>query len=376
MIMPKRTKITDKHMPQLSHPTMEDELLWLSDSTKERLLANKIINWLIRLFHLKDTPASALFVAFITSILFLTVKVVISKYGYGSEPQYLLGSILASFLISFSLVAVKILHDIILPPNARKMLYLIENNGVPLLKEWFVSFLSIRKQLVFSVLISILAVLTIYFVDIHTTAEFDIGDYILGTLAMFCVSQGGYCGLLIPTIAKPLSKGGLKLFWLNPSDSEPIKIASWGFRLLTLADGFFVTTCIISLYWFRPWESMLVSTISGIWLIVGVIAVSYSFFYPHYYLDTAIKSEKKKQLEIIKTILDDFYNRIDELEEKDFKKLNEYIQIYERLSKSKSSSIDTSALQSYMTSIIIPTISFLTGLVDVNSILRSIFKLP
>lgn len=374
--MSRPSKVTNPKKSQLDPSTMEAELLWLSDSTRERLLANKVINSLIRFFHFADSPASALLVALIVSLLFLGIKVLISRYVYHTEPQYLSGSILASFLISFSLAAVKILHDIILPPNARKMLHLIDGNGIPLLKQWFISFLSLRKQLSFSLSIGVLALLTIYFVDVQTTAEFDVGDYFLGALAMFCVSHGGYCGLLIPTIAKPLSKGGLRLFWLNPSDSEPIKIASWAFRLLTLADGFFVTSCIIALYWFRPWESMLVVGISGAWLIVGVIAVSYSFFYPHFFLDSAIKAEKKKQLEAVKKILDDYYQRIDKLVEKDFRKLNEYILLYERISKTRESSINVSAFQNYLTSIAIPILSFLTGLVDLSSIFRSIFSFP
>ncbi|MBL7935228.1 MAG: hypothetical protein JNM51_05400 [Bacteroidia bacterium] len=374
--MPKRIKVMRSKKLHSEPLSVEAELLWLSESAKDRLLANKIFNWLIRFFHLKDTPTSVLFIAFIVSLLFLSVKLLISKYFYNSEPQYLLGSILASFLISFSFAAVKILHDIILPPNAGKMLYLIEKKGIPLLKEWFTSFLSLRNQLSFSIFIGILAIITIYFVDSHTTAKFDFGDYILGSLAMFGVSHGGYCGLLIPTIAKPLSKGGLKLFWINPSDSEAIKIASWGFRLLTLADGFFVTACIVALYWFRPWESILVASISGIWLIVGVISVSYSFFYPHYYLNLAIRNQKEKQVEAIRKILDVYYDRIHILVEKDFKKLNEYILIYERLLKTRESSINTPALQNYFTSIVIPTLSFLTGLIDLNAIFKTIFKLP
>lgn len=254
------------------------------------------------------------------------------------------------------------------------MLALIHEDGIPLLRKWFISYLSLPKQIIFSSAIGVLALITLYFVDIYTTAGFDAGDYFLGSLAMFCVSHGGYSGLLIPTIAKPLSKGGLKLFWLNPADSEPIRIASWGFRLLTLADGFFVTACIISLYWLRPWESMLVATISGVWLIIGIIAVSYSFFYPHYHLNKAITLEKKKQLEIIKAILDDYYLRIKELKEDEFKRLNEYIQIYERLSTTRDSSIDTSAFRSYMTSVVIPTVSFFTGLIDFQPIIQSLIK--
>ena len=369
-----RPKLTQRNKSKAELSPMEAELLWLSDSTRERLLANKVINRLLKLFHLKDTPVSVLFLALVISSLFLIIKVAISKVFYNIEPQYPLGSILASFLISFSFAAIKILHDIILPPNAREMLGLIHEDGIPLLRKWFISFLSFPKQIIFSSAIGILAIITLYFVDTLTTANFDVGDYLLGSLAMFCVSHGGYCGLLIPTIARPLSKGGLKLFWLNPADSEPIKIASWGLRLLTLADGFFVTACIVSLYWFQPWESTLVATISGIWLIVGVIAVSYSFFYPHYYLNKAITSEKKKQLEIMKAILDDYHLRIKELDEDDFKKLNEYIQIYERLSKTRDSSIDTSAFRSYLTSVVLPTISFFTGLIDFQPIIQSLIK--
>jgi hypothetical protein len=285
------TQATPSH---LDLSAVEAELLWLSDSAKEKLLANKIYNALIRLFRLDDNPLSVLFLAVTISALLLLLKAAISTFFYAAPFLFPLGSVLASFLISFSLAAVKILHDVILPPNAKKMLGFIDQAAVQPLRRWFDSFLSYPRQILFSTLIGVLALVTLYYVDRLTTADFDITDYVLGALAIFCVGHGGYCGLAIPTIVKPLCHGEMKLFWLNPAASEPIKIASWGFRLLSMADAVFVALCMTSLYWFKPWESNLVAAISAIWLAVGLLSVSYTFFYPHYYLDQAIERNKKK----------------------------------------------------------------------------------
>ncbi len=367
--MKKVASITKK---QNEKDSLARELLYLSDSTRHRLIANKVMNGLIRFLHLGDSPRSTLLVAWgISSLLFLA-KVLFARLIYNSLPLYTLGSLLACVLISFSLAAVKILHDIILPAGAEKMLSLIDERGVLLLGEWFASFLSIRKQISFSLVWGLLAAASLWLVEHFTTASFDMADYILGSLAIACVAHGGYCGLLIPTIAKPLSKSGMKMFWLNPADSEGIKIASRGFRMLSMADAAFVTLCIVSLYWFKPWESMAVALISGIWLILGLLAVSYSFFYPHYYLNLAIKSEKERQLELIKNTISSYRSRIHESDESNFRNLSYYIELYERLLKVRESALDFSAFQGFITSLAVPTLSFLIGLLDLSSLVKTL----
>ena len=98
---------------------LEKELIALIDSTKDRLLANMIINGGIRILHLKDTVGAALVVASILSTLIYLTRILFSRVFSQSPLPLSLASALASSIIAFSLGAVKILHDNVLPPNAK-----------------------------------------------------------------------------------------------------------------------------------------------------------------------------------------------------------------------------------------------------------------
>jgi hypothetical protein len=69
-----------------------------------------------------------------------------------------------------------------------------------------------------------------------------------------------------------------------------------------------------------------------------------------------------------------YYLRIDRLRESEFRKLEEYIALYEKLSKSRNSSIDMPAAQSYVVSVVIPSLSFVMGMIDLKTILPPVFS--
>jgi hypothetical protein len=352
---------------------LEKELLQLSEATRSKLLANVIINKGIKVFGFKDGVFSALLVAGLIFILIFLFEFMVSKEFYLKNIEFLWASGLASFLASFSLATIKILHDIILPPNAKRMMGYLNVNGIVAFRNWFQSYLSIKKQTFFSLFFGIGALITVYIVGFISFTKFDVGDYILAFLSAFSISHGGYSALLIPTLSKVISKEGIKMFAMDPANSPGIKIASWGFSLLSLADSFFVTLCIIAMYWLKPWESTKIATISGIWLIIGLLAVMYSFLYPHYYLGMAIKKEKENQLEKIQNTIASYYIKSYSLDEGDFKILAENLKIYDRILSTRESAIDTRALKNFVSSLALPSLSFITGLIDFGTILNSLF---
>ena len=358
---------------------LEEELITLIDSAKSRLLANIAINSGIRVFHLKDTVGAGIVVATVLMVLICVARILFALVFSGSGPPFPLASALAGFITAFSLGAVKILHDNILPPNAKNIASLpLDENGFAALRDWFQSFFSLPKQLAFSFSFGMLSVLTVSVIERNTSASFQVIDYVLAFLAIFSVGQGGYCGIFIPTLAQAATKERMRLFWLNPAESYGVRMASLAFGKLVVVDALFVSFCMIALYWFKPWESSLAALVSGAWLVTGWTAVSFAFLYPHYYLSRAIKAEKERQLANLQTTITQYQACLKEPSEGDFKKLSEFIALYDRLTKVRETSIDTQALRNFITSLVIPTMSFLGGLIDLGSFvdLRTLLSLP
>ena len=126
------------------------------------------------------------------------------------------------------------------------------------------------------------------------------------------------------------------------------------------------------MYWFKPWESPTALLISAIWLIIGLLFLTYSFLYPHYYLGKVVKNERTTQLIKIQKIISEYETRIFKLTDDDFKNLREYSVIYKQISKSKESSIDTNAIIGFVSTLIFPTLSFLGGIFNLKQLVAKL----
>ena len=125
---------------------------------------------------------------------------------------------------------------------------------------------------------------------------------------------------------------------------------------------------MVALYWFKPWESPAAALVSGVWLLAGWMAVSYSFLFPHFYISKAIRAEKYRQMAELQKILASYQARLEKLSEDELKKLSELISLYDRLAAARETSLDIQALSSFFTSLVLPTLSFLGGLVDIKKL--------
>lgn len=360
-----------RSLSNCSRSDLEKNLMTLIESTRTRLLANWIVNSGIRVLHTKDSVGAVLIVSTILSVLIYLVTALVGKVSNPSFPLFTPLSALMSFVAGFSFGIVKILHDNILPPNAKNLVSLaLDEKGLIAIRDWFQLFLSLPTQLVTSLSLSTLMVLTLIVIERNTSARFGVGGYVLMFFAIFAIGHGAYCAVLIPTLAKAASKERMRLFWLNPADSPGVEMASSAFAKLSMADALVVTLCIVAMYWFRPWESPLAALVSGIWLVIGLAAVSYSFLYPHYYLSKAIRAEKRRQIALVQDVITSYRERIEQLSEDDFKKLSKLIKLYDRLVSARETAIKMEAFRSFLTSLAIPALSFFGGLINLGSLLH------
>jgi hypothetical protein len=362
---------TETSLASGSRTDLEQDLTTLIDSTGVRLLANIVINSGIRILHLKDTVGATLAVTTILSVLIYLATTLLGRVFDRSAPLLIFPSAVASFITALSFGIIKTLHDNILPPNAKNLVSLaLDEKGLVLLRDWFRSFLSLPKQLITSLLLGGLSVPSSLMIARNTSVSLDVGAYVLIFFCMFSVGHGFYCAVLIPTLAKAGSTERMRLFWLSPADSPGIKMASLAFAKLSVADAAVVTICIIMMYWFRPWESPIAALISGIWLLLGLTAVSYSFLYPHYHLSKAIKAEKNRQMAGLQGIITSYRKHLENLGEDDFEKLSELVKLYEQLAAARETAIDMRALRRFLTSLVIPTLSFFGGLFDLDTLIN------
>jgi uncharacterized membrane protein YGL010W len=366
-----REPLLAKAIDDRSPSDLENNLKTLIRSTKDRLIANILINTPIRLFHLKDGVASALLVTLLWAISIYLIAAALNKVVNTSAGVFTPLAALASIIAAASLGVVKILHDEILPPNLDNLVaWPYDESGLAALHNWFESLLSMKKQLLTSCLLAVFAVVTLNIVERNTSAKFEIGTYLSVFSAMFSVGHGLYCAVKIPTLAKAATKQRMNLYWLDPANTPILKIASSAFAKLSIADGAIATLCIVALYWFRPWESLLVATISAFWLVAGLVAVTYSFVYPYHYITRGIKDDKRRQMSHLQSIIAPFRSRLDQLNEHDYKKLDELLKLYDRIATAKDSTLDIPALSRFFTSLVVPTLSFVIGLIDWKKLLN------
>jgi hypothetical protein len=72
----------------------------------------------------------------------------------------------------------------------------------------------------------------------------------------------------------------------------------------------------------------------------------------------------------LQAVITSFRSRLDELNEDDCRRLDELLKLYDRIAAAKESTVDLSALGRLFTSLLVPTLSFFSGLIDWNSLLN------
>jgi len=124
-----------------------------------------------------------------------------------------------------------------------------------------------------------------------------------------------------------------------------------------------------------PWNDRTTFWVAFCWLIFVWGVTTYTFVYPHYYIAKGIQLEKNHQCNRLDLIIKTYQAQIAELTTEQIEKMQKLIELREKISATKNSPLDLSKLTQYFTSLILPTTSFILGVIDIP-ILHKLLPLP
>jgi len=353
----------------------EAEVVSATLTASKQILSCVILNRIVRLLHMTNNALAAGIAALMLSavIFVLTWLVnVIARLPGSLVKNWPL--IIPALLTGIAFFVVKTLHDSILPPNRERAARLpAERDGLCALRDWFRGSFEVGRQVAFSFLAGFLAVLTARILSTgFPELQSNPGLYIGVFCGMFAIGNGGYCALVIPTLASAASNYRMNLFAYDPASTTAIRIASAGFGKLALANGIVATLVIALIFTFRPWQGQVTLWIAFAWLLAGWGAVTYSFIYPNYHLSKIISREKQMQLEKLEALIEPYHARLGELSEQELDRMQNMIELRDRIAKAKDTAVDLGAWRDYISSLVLPLASFVAGFIDFSSMMRNL----
>lgn len=378
----------------LHGPGIKQQLQGWIALTKSRLLCNAIVNLEIRILHSifskirvnifksdESLSSTVLATLFLAGFLY-ALTILIGKAWDHSIPVWNPAALCVSLLTAFSLSLVKRLHDNILPKDRNNFAseIIIDVNGedkaFESLRDWWQSFLRRRNQILFVVIVGLLAIAMLFW--LRGPMAIHLGSYFLIFCLGIAIGQGGYCAMIIPRLASVLRKTPMRLFWLSPADSPWVRDASSLFTKLSLANAFIGTCFMFGILWLRPWQSITTAGIAALCLLCTWVVVLYSFIYPHFQLGKALKLEKSERMRELQDVIDQ--QRASFIQgnasEEEAKKFVEMIKVYEQLASARSTAIDTQAIVRLSLSLAMPMLSFLAVLVNLGKLFSDFMKAP
>jgi hypothetical protein len=384
------------HAPISPELTVNEDLqLWITRS-KTRLLCNTVINTEIRVLRflfskihvgflkVDDTLVSTSIAMIFLAVILYALTIIIGKFGNPSISVWNPAALFVSLLSAFSLSLVKRLHDTILCHGGNNIAQQIilaspcEGKALEPLRDWWRSLLSRRRQVSFVLFVGIFGVTMLAFIGSYAQMEIHAGSYFLIFVCGVAIGQGGYCAIVIPTLAKVLRQMPMSMFWLYPADTPWVRKLSSIFTKLSIANALIGTFIMFGLLWLKPWKSMRTAGFAGMGLVFTWTVVLYSFIYPHFQLGKALKAEKTdRMLDLQGAIESQRKALLEENPSEDgIKKLNEMIKVYEQLASARASAIDTQAILRLFLSLGIPTLSFIAVLIELGRRLSDFMKDP
>ncbi len=200
-------------------------------------------------------------------------------------------------------------------------------------------------------------------VPIHSSS------YVATSLASFVLGDGAYLALLIPTIVRVASRYRFRLYSFAPSEAPFIRKAKLGFGVLTFAYAVIFSVILLELYQLHPSGSYITTQITIWCLLFGLTLISYSFLYPHYFLSRIIRREKWAVLDSLQAKIDQLYRENNPPDAKFASEIKALIELYSLIKDSSSNSLNFGVWRIYFSSLILPTISFLSGIVNWRGII-------
>jgi hypothetical protein len=193
-------------------------------------------------------------------------------------------------------------------------------------------------------------------------------SYIVTFVAGFILGNGAYFALTVPTIVRVFSKCRFHLYCFAPSDSPFIRKIKTSFGMMTIANAIIFSIGMMEIYLMGPFGSKTTMRVALCSLIFGLLIVSYSFLYPHYFLTRIVRREKWAVLEIMQAKINKLYSEHDIPDSKNATEIKALMELYDLAKQSSDSSLNFAVLRTYVSSLILPTASFIAGLINWNEI--------
>jgi len=355
--------------------TLEIEVVNATLTASNQILSCAVINRIINLLHLKNNASAAVIATLMLStLIFVFAWLMNALVGLPISLMSNWPLIIPALLAGLAFFIVKVLHDSILPPNRERIArFPADTDSLLAFRNWFKKGFRVRRQIAFSIFFAVFAVLTTRILSRDfPTLQTNLGLYVGVFCGIFAIGNGGYCAWIIPTLASTGSSCRMNLFPYNPASTTAIRIASAGFGKLALANGIVATLVILLIFAFRPWQGRMTLQIALIWLLVGWGVVTYSFAFPQYHLAKIISQEKHRQIERLEVLIEAYHNRLEDLSDKEIDKMQKLIDLRDRIFMSNDSAIDLGAWRDYISSIVLPLASFVTGVINIPEMIKDL----
>lgn len=191
-----------------------------------------------------------------------------------------------------------------------------------------------------------------------------LSSYIVAFISGFLIGNGAYFALIVPTIACVLSKCRFRLYCFAPSDAPFIRKVKSCFGMMTIANAIVFSVVMLEIYLLGPSGSKITMRLALACLIFGILVISYSFLYPHLFLSKIIRQEKWAVLDTLQARINRLYNSHDLPDSNTACEIKALMDLYSLAKLSPDSSLNVAVLRTYFSSLILPTVSFIAGLIN------------
>lgn len=373
--MAKRKTQTTKQLEELEE--LKTELMQTMTIASRNVIAYLIIEKFSRRLKLPNnflSPviASVIFSFFVWLLSWFVDRVFKVPISWSEVFQLLIPSIFAGFFVWI----IKIVEETIFISNFNFLGDLALNKeGVIELLSWFKRNFVLWPQYVLFIIVGAIGVVSsIPLISESITLQNQVGIYVGIFFCTGMIGHGTYFALMLPTIVMAASKHRLNLYPYNPVKSPTVQVASSVFGILTLGTSIAATSIMILIFITNPWGDQITKAITFGWLVYIWSVSSYTFLFPHYFIYRGILEEKRFQFNRIDAIIKEYQLRLGYLSKDEIEKLQQFIELREKLSSAKNSPIDPSGWGQYLTSLIFPTLSFIGGAFDIKSIIEALIN--
>jgi len=345
--------------------TLRSETSDAMSLVEKRAIACRLLKWIVSFLGLPNGWLGETLGAIIISLFLILVSWISNRIvGVSLTAGEAIALAAISVLAGGSFLIVKRLHEITLPPNKERVLHMISNvKGLSSIKHWFESTFRLSRQILGSLLTSLAAVITLSCLSFFSSyINISLGLFIAVFGSMFAVGNGLYCAIVIPTISRCIADCTLDLYPYNPATTIGMSATVSVFSKLTLANGFVSTYVIILLFTASPWTNTQTIAVTIVWMLLGWGVTTYSFVYPNYYLSKPVARVRLQTLEILDNLIIQHHSNVQRNVITGNDALTQLIDLRDRVNKSRTSTINFLGIKDYFSSLLLPLLTFLIGL--------------